>query len=160
MRWVVAPSLPAALPWLELEQEPPLLLEAVRELVANRADKASSPKEASESADAIVTILPDDDTVEQVAAGKDGVLEGMSEGAILVDMSTISPTMARRIAERLEANGMEMLDAPVSGGEIGAIEGSLSIMVGRKQEVFIEFCRFCKEWVRILIILVIMGQGR
>jgi 3-hydroxyisobutyrate dehydrogenase-like beta-hydroxyacid dehydrogenase len=72
------------------------------------------PKEASDSADAIVTILPDDDTVEQVAAGKDGVLEGMSEGAILVDMSTISPTMARRIAERLEANGMEMLDAPVS----------------------------------------------
>jgi 2-hydroxy-3-oxopropionate reductase len=121
---------------VELEQEPPLLLEAVREFVANGADEASSPKEASESADAIVTILPDDDTVEQVAAGKDGVLEGMSEGAILVDMSTISPTMARKIAERLEANGMEMLDAPVSGGEIGAIEGSLSIMVGGSQEVF------------------------
>ena len=110
--------------------------EAVQELVAKGAEEALSPKEASESADAIVTILPDDDTVEQVATGKEGVLEGMSEGAILVDMSTISPTTAKRIAERLEANGMEMLDAPVSGGEVGAIEGSLSIMVGGKQEIF------------------------
>ena len=110
--------------------------EAVKELVAKGAEEALSPKEASESADAIVTILPDDDTVEQVAAGKEGVLEGMSEGAILVDMSTISPTTAKRIAERLEASGMEMLDAPVSGGEVGAIEGSLSIMVGGKQEIF------------------------
>lgn len=110
--------------------------EAVQELVAKGAEEALSPKEASESADAIVTILPDDDTVEQVATGKEGVLEGMSEGAILVDMSTISPTTAKRIAERLEASGMEMLDAPVSGGEVGAIEGSLSIMVGGKQEIF------------------------
>lgn len=110
--------------------------EAVKELVAKGAEEALSPKEASESADVVVTILPDDDTVEQVATGKDGVLEGMSEGAILVDMSTISPTTAKRIAERLEANGMEMLDAPVSGGEIGAIEGNLSIMVGGKQEIF------------------------
>ncbi len=110
--------------------------EAVKELVAKGAEEALSPKEASESADAIVTILPDDDTVEQVAAGKEGVLEGMSEGAILVDMSTISPTTAKRIAKKLEANGMEMLDAPVSGGEVGAIEGSLSIMVGGKQEIF------------------------
>lgn len=110
--------------------------EAVQELVAKGAEEALSPKEASESADAIVTILPDDDTVELVATGKEGVLEGMSEGAILVDMSTISPTTAKRIAERLEASGMEMLDAPVSGGEVGAIEGSLSIMVGGKQEIF------------------------
>ena len=110
--------------------------EAVQELVAKGAEEALSPREASESADAIVTILPDDDTVEQVATGKEGVLEGMSEGAILVDMSTISPTTAKRIAERLEANGMEMLDAPVSGGEVGAIEGSLSIMAGGKQEIF------------------------
>lgn len=110
--------------------------EAVQELVAKGAEEALSPKEASESADVVVTILPDDDTVEQVATGKEGVLEGMSEGAILVDMSTISPTTAKRIAERLEANGMEMLDAPVSGGEVGAIEGSLSIMAGGKQEIF------------------------
>lgn len=110
--------------------------EAVQELVAKGAEEALSPREASESADAIVTILPDDDTVEQVATGKEGVLEGMSEGAILVDMSTISPTTAKRIAEKLEASGMEMLDAPVSGGEVGAIEGSLSIMAGGKQEIF------------------------
>ena len=110
--------------------------EAVKELVAKGAEEALSPREASESADAIVTILPDDDTVEEVATGKEGVLEGMSEGAILVERSTISPTTAKRIAERLEASGMEMLDAPVSGGEVGAIEGSLSIMVGGKKEIF------------------------
>jgi len=109
---------------------------AVQELVSNGAGEAFSPKEASESADAIITMLPDDDIVEQVATGKDGAVEGMNRGAILVDMSTISPTTARSIAEKLEINGMEMLDAPVSGGDIGAIEGTLSIMVGGKKEIF------------------------
>lgn len=123
--------------------------EAVRELVAEGAEEALSPEEASESADAIVTMLPDDDVVEQVATGKDGVLEGMSAGAILVDMSTISPVTARRIAQELESQGMEMLDAPVSGGEVGAIEATLSIMVGGKQEVF----------DRVLPILQTMGKN-
>jgi 2-hydroxy-3-oxopropionate reductase len=110
--------------------------EAVQELVATGAGEALSPKEASESADAIITMLPDDDIVEQVVTGKDGAVEGMNRGAILVDMSTISPTTARGIAEKLETNGMEMLDAPVSGGDIGAIEGTLSIMVGGNKEIF------------------------
>lgn len=109
---------------------------AVEELVASGAEEAFSPKEASESADAIITMLPDDHIVEQVVTGKGGVVEGINKGSILVDMSTISPTTARRIAEKLEINGMEMLDAPVSGGEVGAIEGTLSIMVGGKQETF------------------------
>lgn len=109
---------------------------AVQELVVNGAGEAFSPKEASESADAIITMLPDDHIVEQVATGKDGAVEGMNRGAILVDMSTISPTTARSIAEKLEINGMEMLDAPVSGGDIGAIEGTLSIMVGGRKEIF------------------------
>jgi len=108
----------------------------VRELVANGAEEAFSPKEASVSADVVITMLPDDDTVEHVAVGRDGVVEGMSKGAILVDMSTTSPVTARRIAERLDRSGMEMLDAPVSGGEAGAIEGSLTIMVGGRAEVF------------------------
>jgi len=109
---------------------------AVQELVVNGAGEAFSPKEASESADAIITMLPDDHIVEQVVTGKDGAVEGMNRGAILVDMSTISPTTARSIAEKLEIHGMEMLDAPVSGGDIGAIEGTLSIMVGGKKEIF------------------------
>ena len=122
---------------------------AVQELVANGAGEAFSPKEASESADAIITMLPDDGIVEQVATGKDGAVEGMKRGAILVDMSTISPTTARSIAEKLEINGMEMLDAPVSGGDIGAIEGSLSIMVGGSKEMF----------DRVLPVLQKMGEN-
>jgi len=110
--------------------------ETAKELVAKGADEALSPKEASETVDIIITMLPDDYIVEQVATGKNGALEGMSKGAILIDMSTIYPNTARRIAKKLEIKGMEMLDAPVSGGEVGAIEGTLSIMVGGKQEIF------------------------
>lgn len=121
----------------------------VQQLVAEGADKALSPKEASESVDVIVTMLPDDHIVETVTIGPGGALEGMSKGTILVDMSTISPMTARRIAEELEGNGMEMIDAPVSGGETGAIEATLSIMVGGKPEIF----------ERVLPVLQRMGKN-
>lgn len=121
----------------------------VHGLVAEGAHKASSSKEASESADVIVTMLPDDQIVEVETTGPSGALEGMRKGTILVDMSTISPTTARRIAEKLEANGMEMIDAPVSGGETGAIEGTLSIMAGGRPEVF----------ERVLPVLQRMGKN-
>lgn len=108
----------------------------VQELVAMGAGESLSPKEASVSADAVFTSLPNDQIVEEVVTGKDGIVEGMNKGAIVVDMSTISPTTTKIIAERLEQDGIEMLDAPVSGGEVGAIEATLAIMVGGKQEVF------------------------
>ena len=123
--------------------------QAVQQLVAEGADKALSPKEASESVDVIVTMLPDDHIVEAVTTGPSGDLEGMSKGTIVVDMSTISPTTATRIAEKLAVNGMEMIDAPVSGGETGAIEGTLSIMVGGKPEIF----------ERVLPVLQRMGKN-
>lgn len=110
--------------------------DAMNAMVEKGAGKASSPKEAAESADAVITMVPDDQTVEEVAIAKDGAIEGMRKGAILMDMSTVSPSTAMRVAEKLEENGMEMLDAPVSGGDVGAIEGTLSIMVGGKQEIF------------------------
>lgn len=110
--------------------------EAVADLVRMGAKEARCPREASQGGDALITMLPEDPHVEEVVMGKDGAMEGMRKGAILVDMSTISPGTARRIAEKLEGQGMEMLDAPVSGGEVGAKEASLSIMVGGKQEVF------------------------
>jgi 2-hydroxy-3-oxopropionate reductase len=113
--------------------------EPVQELVSKGAAAASSPKEVAESAEAVVTMLPDDQIVEQVVMGKDGAFEGMPKGCLLVDMSTISPITARRIAEKSEANGFEMLDGPVSGGEVGAMEATLSIMVGGKQEIFERF---------------------
>lgn len=105
-------------------------------MVEKGAWKALSPKEAAESTDAVITMVPDDQIVEEVVTGKDGALEGMRKGSILVDMSTISSSTAMRVAEKLEENGMEMLDAPVSGGDVGAMEGMLSIMVGGKQEIF------------------------
>ena len=110
--------------------------EAMKAMVEKGAGQASSPKEAAKSADAIITMLPEEQIVEDVAIGKDSVLEGMQKGAILVDMSTSSPSLARKIAAKLEENGMEALDAPVSGGDVGATEGTLSIMVGGKKEVF------------------------
>lgn len=108
----------------------------LEELAAEGATKADSPRGAAENADLIITMLPDDEVVEGAVFDKDGAYEGMKQGAILIDMSTISPTTARRVAERLETKGMEMLDAPVSGGDVGAKEGTLSIMVGGKKSVF------------------------
>ena len=110
----------------------------VQDLVAMGAEQAFSPEEAAGPADAVFTSLPNDQIVEQVATGKDGVIEGMKTGGILVDMSTISPTTTKRIARELKSKGMEMLDAPVSGGEVGAVNAALAIMVGGKQEVFEE----------------------
>ena len=110
--------------------------EPVKELMGKGAEDAASPKEASETADAVISMLPDDHAAKEVATGDDGAIEGMKKGTILVDMSTVSPSTAKGIAEKLEASGMEMLDAPVSGGPGGAIEGTLSIMVGGKKDVF------------------------
>ena len=96
---------------------------------------ASNPKEAAAGADAVITMLLEDSNVEEVILGKDGVIESLSKGAIVVDMSTISPITVRKVTAALEEKGIEMLDAPVSGGPIGAEEASLAIMVGGKAEV-------------------------
>ncbi len=86
--------------------------------------------------DVIFIMVSDTPDVEQVLFGADGVAQGAKAGAVVVDMSTISPSATRRFAEALQAQGIAMLDAPVSGGDVGAINGSLSIMVGGKQEIF------------------------
>jgi len=103
---------------------------AVDELVAAGATAADSPAAVARQADRIVTMLPDGPDVENVLAGPDGVFSGLRPNAVIVDMSTIAPGTARRLARAAEGRGATMLDAPVSGGEIGAIDGTLSIMVG------------------------------
>jgi len=108
----------------------------VEDMVSKGAKGANSPKEVAENSDIIVTMLPDTAVVEEVALGSNGMLEGMSSGSVMIDMSTISPSGAKRIASKLVDKGMEMLDAPVSGGDVGAAEATLSIMVGGKPEVF------------------------
>lgn len=103
---------------------------AVDDLVKAGANEALSPKEVAEQADIVFTNLPDSPDVELVALGPDSVIEGAHDGLIFVDHSTIKPATARRIAEELGQKGVHALDAPVSGGDIGAQQGTLTIMVG------------------------------
>lgn len=96
---------------------------------------ADTPAEAAERSDVVITCLPDTAVVEQVMRGEDGIIEGVSEGMTVIDMSTISPTATEELAATLSEQGVDMLDAPISGGERGAIDGSLSVMVGGDEEV-------------------------
>ena len=125
------------------------LIEAGHELVVyNRTPKkaeelagagavvAASPREVAAQSDVVVTMLPDSPQVEEVLVGEEGVFEGVKEGALIVDTSTISPVITEELAARAKEKGASMLDAPVSGGDVGAIEGTLSIMVGGSDEDF------------------------
>jgi 2-hydroxy-3-oxopropionate reductase len=109
---------------------------AVDELVAEGAAEAGTPRAVAEASNVIFTNLPDSPDVEQVVLGADGILEGASADSIYIDNSTIKPETARKIAVELEAKGIHALDAPVSGGDVGAIAGTLAIMVGGPKEAF------------------------
>ncbi|MCX6549112.1 MAG: 2-hydroxy-3-oxopropionate reductase [Acidobacteria bacterium] len=109
---------------------------AVAELVAAGAEAAPTPRAVAELSDIIITMLPNSPQVKQVVLGEQGVIEGARPGAAVIDMSSIAPLVSREVAGKLAANGVEMLDAPVSGGQPKAIEGTLSVMVGGSQEVF------------------------
>ena len=104
--------------------------ESVNELVTEGAIEAYSPAEVAALVDVVFTNLPDSPDVELVALGEDGIIEGAHEGLIFIDNSTIKPATTRYIGEKLAYKGVTTLDAPVSGGDIGAINGTLSIMVG------------------------------
>ena len=108
----------------------------VDEIVSAGAKAAGSPKEVAAQSDVLITMLPNSPDVELVVLGPHGVIEGARRGLVLADMSTISPIVSQKIGRALEAKGVAMLDAPVSGGEKGALEGTLSIMVGGDQAVF------------------------
>ncbi len=103
---------------------------AVEELAAEGAEAATSPAEVASRVDVVFTNLPDSPDVELVALGESGIIEGAREGLIFVDNSTIKPATARFISDRLGDKGVLCLDAPVSGGDIGAQKGTLAIMVG------------------------------
>lgn len=108
----------------------------VEEFVAAGAKSASSPKEVASQVELVITMLPNSPEVKQVVLGQNGVIEGARLGCIVADMSSIAPLASKEIAAELAAKGVEMLDAPVSGGQPKAIEGTLSVMVGGKQEIF------------------------
>ena len=102
----------------------------IDELVKDGASPAASPKEVASAADIIITMLPNSPDVELVTLGAGGLKDGAKAGQLLIDMSTINPIVSQKIAHELAGVGVAMVDAPVSGGEKGAIEGTLSIMAG------------------------------
>jgi 2-hydroxy-3-oxopropionate reductase len=122
---------------------------AVDELAAEGATPAFSPAEVAAQVDVVFTNLPDSPDVEQVALGENGVIEGAQPGLIFVDNSTIKPASARSIAELLGEKGVASLDAPVSGGDIGARDGTLTIMVGGPAEAL----------QKVMPILEVMGRS-
>ena len=113
---------------------------AMRRAEEMGAETAASPREVAERCNPVITILPKSSDVEEVVLGPGGILEGGLEGLVLIEMTTAYPLSTRRIAAALAARGMRMLDAPVSGGVVGAERGTLSIMVGGEPELF-EECR-------------------
>jgi 2-hydroxy-3-oxopropionate reductase len=108
----------------------------VEELTNMGAESAETPADLASKTKTIITMLPNSPEVMEVALGKNGLIDGAMEGSVLIDMSSIAPLASREIAEALSKNGVEMLDAPVSGGEPKAIEGTIAVMVGGKKEVF------------------------
>ena len=109
---------------------------AADEVAKDGATAASSPADVARAATIVITMLPDTPDVELVLTGPNGVLSTLQAGAVVVDMSSISPAATRRLADAVAAKGASMLDAPVSGGEIGAINATLSIMVGGDEAAF------------------------
>jgi len=110
--------------------------EPVQALVAEGARAGASAAEVAANADVVITMVPDSPDVEDVVLGEDGVLSTARQGLLLIDMSTVRPDTARLVGEQARARGVRFLDAPVSGGEVGAVEATLSIMVGGSAEDF------------------------
>ena len=108
----------------------------VDELVGAGAKRGSSPKDVAAQAEVLITMLPNSPEVEEVALGMDGIIEGARKGLLFLDMSTISPLVSQKVGKALTAKGVRMMDAPVSGGEKGAIDATLSIMVGGEKADF------------------------
>ena len=108
----------------------------IDEIAHAGAKVGSSPREVAAQSDVLITMLPNSPDVDLVALGRDGIIEGARPGLLFVDMSTISPIVSKKVGEALAAKSVKMLDAPVSGGERGAVDGALSIMVGGDKAVF------------------------
>jgi 2-hydroxy-3-oxopropionate reductase len=108
----------------------------IEDLLADGAVWCNTPKEIAQKSDVVITMLPDTPDVEQVLGGRDGVFDGARPGMLLIDMSTVSPVAVRKLARDAEARGCDFLDAPVSGGDIGAQNGTLSIMAGGREPAF------------------------
>ncbi|MBW7992656.1 MAG: NAD(P)-dependent oxidoreductase [Planctomycetes bacterium] len=131
-----------------------------RELLDRGAKWVGSPAELAKESDLVITCVTDTPDVKEVLLGQNGVIETASKGLICVDMSTISPAATKEMGQVLEAKGVTLIDAPISGGEIGAIEGKLSIMMGGPKEA-VEKVRFVMEVMgRAVVYCGALGCGQ
>jgi 2-hydroxy-3-oxopropionate reductase len=131
----------------------------LEELAAAGAKIADSPRRVAAQSDIVITMVPNSPQVEQVVLGENGVIEGACPGMVLIDMSSIAPLASRKLAARLATKGVEMLDAPVSGGESKAIDGTLSVMVGGKKEVFDQCFPVLKAMGASVVLTGAIGAG-
>ena len=136
-----------------------LVKEPVGELVAAGAKGANSIAEVAAASEVIITMLPNSPEVKEVILGPDGVITTARPGTIVIDMSSIAPLVSREVAAKLAAKGVRMLDAPVSGGEPGAIKGTLSIMVGGKKEDFDACYSILKAMGTSVVLVGDVGAG-
>ena len=132
---------------------------AVAELVALGAESAENAKEVALRSDVVITMLPNSPHVKQVALGTNGIIEGARAGLVVIDMSSIAPLVSREVSAKLAEEGVEMLDAPVSGGEPKAIDGTLSVMVGGKKEVFDKYYDLMKAMAASVVLTGDIGAG-
>lgn len=132
---------------------------AVAEVVAAGAKSAASAKEVAAQCDIIITMLPNSPHVKEVVLGANGIIDGAKPGTIVVDNSSIAPLVAREVAAKLAEKGVEMLDAPVSGGEPKAIDGTLSIMVGGKKDIFDKCYPILKAMAGSVVLTGDVGAG-
>ncbi|MBU4120438.1 MAG: 2-hydroxy-3-oxopropionate reductase [Proteobacteria bacterium] len=133
--------------------------EAVDEIVRAGAEKGASPKDVAAKTDVIITMLPNSPHVKEVVLGKNGIIEAARPGSILIDMSSIAPLVSREIAAKLAEKKIRMLDAPVSGGEPKAIDGTLSIMVGGSKADFDEYLPLLKVMGASVVLCGEIGAG-
>lgn len=133
--------------------------EAADELVALGAQKVSSPKKIAELCDVVITMLPNSPQVKTVALGENGIIEGARPGSVFIDMSSISPLASREIHDALKQKGIDMLDAPVSGGEPKAIDGTLSVMVGGDKAIFDKYQPLLKAMAGSVVHTGDIGAG-
>ena len=133
--------------------------ETLKEMEAFGAKTVTCGREVAEEANVIITMLPNSPQVREVALGKDGIIEGAKEGSVLIDMSSIDPTESRAIAAELAKNGIEMLDAPVSGGEPKAIDGTISVMAGGKKEIFDKYYDLMMTMAGSVVYVGPIGSG-
>jgi len=131
----------------------------VEEIVKLGAISANSPKQVAERSKVIITMLPDSMDVKEVILGENGIIHGAKPKSVVIDMSSINPLVTKEIERVLREKEIEMLDAPVSGGEAGAIKASLAIMVGGKKEVFEDCLEILKSMGKNIVHVGPIGAG-